>query len=84
MDAQEVVCPKCGEAEVAFDSVAGVTACEACGAVLSDEQFVHGVAWQDEGPPGTFVGGTDTGGRVGGWAGGCAGGRAGKLMSMLA
>lgn len=58
----EGACPRCGADAVEFDLVAGISACEACGAVLSDEQLVHGGGPQALG--GTFVGAADTGAAV--------------------
>lgn len=44
--------------------MAGVAACETCGAVLSDEELVHGVPFDPQGGfAGTFVHGGDTGER---------------------
>jgi predicted RNA-binding Zn-ribbon protein involved in translation (DUF1610 family) len=62
----EAVCPNCGEAAVEFEEVEGISACQACGWVLAEEQLVHAAVFDDRGAVhGTFVGGQDTGEALG-------------------
>jgi ribosomal protein S27E len=62
----DAVCSKCGESAVEFDEVEGVSACQACGWVLADDQLVHATTFDAQGAPhGSFVHGGDTSER--GW-----------------
>ena len=58
------VCAKCGADAVEFDMVAGLSACQECGAVQSEELLVHGQQF-DEGSGAavgtTYVAAADTG-----------------------
>ena len=59
----EGCCAKCGADAVEFDVVAGVAACQECGAVQSEEPLVHGPQFEDGGGAvaGTYVAAADTG-----------------------